>query len=124
MLTTGVAHSRAITRFLSFAACLMSALMLLSFPVQIRPHDFNSHFRAADARRSIVGHTSVERVEVRGVDRVVKIGAWPLPFLVVEPEFKIRPLPSAQLVSLIPRTRLFLRLKLGPSPSNSQDPLI
>jgi hypothetical protein len=121
MLKSVVRYPRTIAHSSSFAASLLSIVMFLLFPAQIRPHDYNDHFRTPRVRASIVGHTSVERAEVRTADQAVKTHAWPPLSLVVEPDLKRRTRPEA--VCPMPRTRLFLRLKLGPSSSSSQDPL-
>jgi hypothetical protein len=116
-------RARVIPCFLRFASCLVGALMLLSFPLQIRVHDFNEHFRNPRICQSIVRHTSVERGESSGVDCLIEVDALRMHVLLGEAQFKARP-PRPQLVSFIPLTRLFLRFKLGPSPSSSPDPLI
>jgi hypothetical protein len=121
LIETG-GHTRVIAGRLRFAAWFLAALMLLSFPLQIGVHDFNDHFRNPRVCQSIVRHTSVERGESSGVDRIAVVDAVRMQALVGEAEFKAGP-PRPQLVPSIPLPRLFLRLKLGSS-SSSPDPLI
>jgi hypothetical protein len=122
-VTTAGGHSLLITGFLRFTAWPICVLMLLSFPLQIGTHDFNEHLRNPRICPSIVHHTSLERSEASGVDRLSAEEAVRMHVLLGEAERKA-PSLRPQIASFIPLTRLFLRLKLGPSPSSSPDPLI
>jgi hypothetical protein len=124
MLTTLSTSGRTIARYSGFALCLVSALILLLFPAKIKLHDLNDHFRAPNACNEILRYTFVETVEAVGVAQVVKINMWPRHLFVVDMELKTLPRPYAEPVHPVPYTRLLLRLKLGPSPSSGQDPLI
>jgi hypothetical protein len=106
-------------------AVWVSALMLLSFPTLGRAHDFADHFRAPVLPRSIIRHTSIDRVEAAANERIVKTQARPQWFLLTEPALDA---PSKSTAELTPppieRKRLLLRLRLRRSSSNSPDPLV
>jgi hypothetical protein len=104
-----------------------SVLVFLSFPTLGRTHDFTNHLRAPLVRRSIIRHTSADRVEAKANEQIVKNQAWPQWFLLAEPASNTLPKSTATIELTPPaigRKRLLLRLKLRQSPSNSQDPLI
>ena len=88
MLTTHSTSGRTIVRYSGFAPCLVSALILLLFPAQIKLHDLNDHFRAPNVCNEILRYTFVETVEAVGVAQVVKINMWPRHLFVVDMELK------------------------------------
>jgi hypothetical protein len=102
-----------------------SILIFLSFPTLGGTHNFTNHLRSPLVRRSIIRHSSVDQVEATGNEHIGTNQAWPQLLLLAEPALNALPKSSAELTTpQIGRRRLLLRLKLGRSSSNSQDPLI
>jgi len=108
---------------LNFAACLVSVLMLLAFPMQ-SAFRLADHFRAPEVRRSIVRHTFIAQHQSGPVDRIARqavLPAFPAP---IDTENVTEPISNIEISSQVPLSRLLLRVKLGPSRSGGRDPLL
>jgi hypothetical protein len=103
------------------ALSLVGLLMLLVFPFQ-RVHSSLSHFRAHEARRTIVRHTLLARTpEGATADESYK---YPIEFA-GQLEDTDQSEPATENCTLLTNPVKFYltRLKLGPSQAGSQDPL-
>jgi hypothetical protein len=98
--------------------------MLLTFPAN-KPHNFHSHFRTPEVRRSIVRHTQLAQAEDSAAESVrhtaLQPGIVPLLHIV---ETAVATTSNVELVPQALPTRLFLRLKLGFSLAGGEDPLL
>lgn len=113
---------RVITASLRAAACMVSVAMLLSFP-SARTHLYGQHFGTTEIRQNIVRHTFVAGPEAAGVEKVARIDTKPsIPVtVIVENVAKNFAMP---MVSAVPTFRILQHLRLGPSRSDSPDPLL
>jgi hypothetical protein len=110
-------------RLFNLAACIVSVLTLLTFPMQ-SAHQFTNHFRTPEVRRSIERHTPVTQSESQ-VTECIPYQAL-LPNLIIpvdEGKVPIR-VTNFEFASQVPLSRLLSRLKLGPSRSDGPDPLL
>jgi hypothetical protein len=112
-----------LTGMLNLAACIVTVLMLLAFPIR-SAHRFENHFRAPEVRRSIERHTVVAHSESAPVERIADQAVVPALWVPVDLREAIQPASEVELSASIPISRLLLRLKLGSARSGSQDPLL
>ena len=108
---------------LSLAACIVSVLMLLAFPVQ-SGHQYGSHLRTPEVRASIERHTFVAYPEAENADRIANQAVMLAVVTPIETSDAITLVASPDLFPQVPIARLLARLKLGPSRSGGQDPLL
>ena len=104
--------------------CLVGMLTLVTF-VTLQGHQFTDHFRAPEVRRSTERHTVLIESRNDASDKITvaqRLSRVP----VVDAKSVTRPLGQfdSSFVPTLPITRLLVRLKLGPSRSGGQDPLI
>jgi hypothetical protein len=114
---------RRIAGLLNVAACVVSVLMLLAFPMQ-RGHQFAAHFRSPEVRRSIERHTPIAHPEAGTAERIAHQAVLPALLVYVDTGDVVEPAANIEFASQVPLARLLLRLKLGPSRSGGQDPLL
>lgn len=112
-----------LTAILNVAACIVSVVMLLSFPA-VRVHSFGTHFRSPTVRRSIERHTAVAQTDDQGGDRVAPAVALPSFFTSIEPASRVVTRGDSPPFSHPPIVRLLSRRKFCPSASSGQDPLL
>lgn len=111
-----------LTAFLHAAACIVSIAMLLSFPA-VTVHNFATHFRAPEVRRTAERHTSVVNSDEDNTrERVAQRDLLPTFFVPTEP--KTVPGDNLKLPSQVPLSRLLNRLKLSCRASRGQDPFL
>ena len=110
-------------RLLNWGACMVSVLMLLAFPMQ-RVHQYTSHLRSPEVRRSIERHTPVAHSEAGTAERIAHQAVLPALLVHIDTGDVVEPAASTEFASQVPFSRLFLRLKLGSSRSGGQDPLL
>jgi len=101
---------------------LIGALALLAFPIR-GAHQFTAHFRTGEICRSIESHTLAALAEVDPAKLVADCAAFPALPMLAQIRSDAKPLFCLESASRVPLTRLFLRLKLGPSRAGGQDPL-
>jgi len=102
---------------------LLSVAVLLVSPSQ-KSHAFAEHFRNPEVRRTIARHSYFTQAEETSSDELAQVSREPTPFLpVIDCQKALRPIVTADVILHEAFPRQFLRLKLGSSPSNSQDPL-
>jgi hypothetical protein len=107
---------------LSLAACVVSILMLLAFPIR-SAHQFSDHFRTPEVRRSIERHTPIAHPDSRSAERTPHQALLPALLIPTDDLDALKPAAHFDFAE-IPISRLLLRLKLGSSRSGSQDPLL
>jgi hypothetical protein len=107
---------------LNAVACLVSVLMLLSFPIQ-SPHHFKDHFRLPEVRRSIELHTSIAQPEANSAESVAYQTMVPALLVPVDTGDANNPVVNFE-INRVPLSHMLLRLKLGYSRSDGQDPLL
>lgn len=115
--------ARKVARLLNLAACVVSILMLLAFPIR-SAHQFSDHFRTPEVRRSIERHTPIAHPDSGASERIPHQTVLPALMVPLDYGEAIKPALTWELASQIPSSRLLLRLKLGSSRSGSQDPLL
>jgi hypothetical protein len=103
-------------------ACLLSILMLTTFPA-IRIHQSTVHLRMPGVRRSITQHTSLDRTTADSSERI-SVDHRYLDSVFVKNEEPQKAFGNIDPPPSVPIIRLLLRLKLGPSPSDISDPLL
>jgi len=105
--------------------CLLSLLMLVTLPIQ-RSHEFRIHFRSERVRRTLEHHSELAQSAPGVVDRVVQEAWRPAGSWWVEPEPAVVAFITNEFTDRVPVpiSRLLSRLKLGPSSSGGQDPLV
>jgi hypothetical protein len=108
---------------LNLAACIVSVLMLLAFPVQ-RVHQYTNHFRAPQIRRSIVRHTPIAHPEAGTAERIANQAVLPALPVYIDTGDEVAPAANIEFVPQVPISHLLSRLKLGSSRSGGQDPLL
>ena len=118
--------TRALTPLLIFlrsVVFLLTVVMFLSSPSE-NAHAFTAHFRNPEVRRVIARHLFLTQTEDINSDDLIQVEreAIPLPAL-IDPPGDGRPAVNPNLVPCVSLARLYSRLKLGQSRSNSQDPL-
>jgi len=109
--------------FLRISACVVSVVMLRLFPAA-KPHSFGPHFRMPEVRRAMERHTSIATTDNNAQERVAQSSRLPSCFGPAEPKLKVIPRDHLDSAFEIPLTRLLNRLKLNPSGSSGQDPLL
>jgi hypothetical protein len=110
-------------KLLNLAACIVSMLMLLAFPMQ-RVHQYTIHLRAPEIRRSIERHTFVAHPEAGIAERIAYQAVMPAVLEPVAAGDAPKPVVHSDLLPQIPIPHLLARLKLGSSRSGGQDPLL
>jgi hypothetical protein len=105
------------------AACVVSVLMLLAFPMQ-RGHQYTSHLRTPEVRRSIERHTPIAHPEAGTAERIAYQAVMPAVLEPVQTRDALKPVANFDLFPQIPISHLLARLKLGSSRSGGQDPLL
>ncbi len=108
---------------LQAVACVVSMVMLLSFPAA-KAHAFGTHFRNPEVRRTIERHTSIAHPDQNLQKGVAPTDTLPRFFIPIETVNKIVPLGDFESIPEVPLPRLLNRLKLNPSGSSGQDPLL
>jgi hypothetical protein len=108
-------------RLFNLAACIVSVLTLLTFPMQAA-HQFTDHFRTPEVRRSIERHTPLAQPESQATDRIPHQALLPHILIPVEDGKAIVPVTNLEFSSQVPLSRLFSHLKLGRSRSGGPDP--
>ncbi|HUA33011.1 MAG TPA: hypothetical protein VMA09_05360 [Candidatus Binataceae bacterium] len=106
------------------ALCALALVMLLSFPVRAG-HQFANHFRPTRVEQQIKRNTSVAQPEAKCVQRIVLPAINPIE-PIDDPALKAaRPAPESDVPeNFRPVTRILMRIKLGPSQSESSPPLL
>jgi hypothetical protein len=112
-----------LTAFLYFAACALSTVMLLSLPAA-RAHNFGAHFRTPEVRRAVERHTSIAHSDCDAPARVAKSHPLARFFAPTETAGNIVLADNFESASDVLLPRLLNRLKLNPSGSNGEDPLL
>lgn len=107
----------------NLAVCIVSVLMLLTFPMQ-RVHQYTNHFRTPQVRRLIERHTSVAQPEAGTTERIAYQAVLPTLAETIETGDVVAPVVDIECSPQVPLSRLLLRLKQGFSRSSSQDPLL
>jgi hypothetical protein len=97
--------------------------MLLLFPAAA-PHRFGAHFRTPEVQRSAERHTSIATGDTEALDYGAPSGILPKSFAPPQRETKAIIGNRSESVAQVPLSRLLNRLKLNPSGSNGQDPLL
>ena len=109
--------------FLKVATCLFFIAKLLFFP-SLSVHDFTGHLGAPNALRIAVGHNPVVRSDVDGRESVTRSLRLPTFSSSIETAGKIVPSRNFDSIPKVPLIRRLSRLKLNPSGSGGQDPLL
>lgn len=101
--------------------------MLVTLPMQ-RAHQFQVHYRTTQIRRNFERHSELAQSAKGAMDRVAEAASQPLELSWIEPEPEITATPinepEARTTRPISISRMLARLKLGPSSSGGQDPLV
>jgi hypothetical protein len=111
------------TAFVHAAACIVSLVMLLSFPAS-SVHSFGTHFRTPEVRRALERHTSVAHSDGNTPELIAHNDLLPTFFTPAETGSKIFPTDNSEPSSDVPLSSLLNRRKLSPSGSGGPDPLI
>jgi hypothetical protein len=111
------------TTLLKLAACVVSVLMLLVFPIR-KAHQFTIHFRSPEVRRSIERHTPIAQPESEPAERIAHHAVLPTLLVPIDTGDAVKPVADFERSPQVSLSRLLLRLKLGSSRSGSQDPLL
>ncbi len=115
--------TRRAAKLLNLAACVVSMLMLLAFPLE-RVHQYTNHLRAPEIRRTIERHTFVAHSEARTAERIANQAVMPAILESVETPDAVKPVVDFKLSPQVPISHLLARLKLGSVHSGGQDPLL
>jgi hypothetical protein len=112
-------------RLIQLAIGLFSLLMLTTLPVQ-RAHQFQAHYRTPQIRRTFERHAEVAHSDASVADKAAHDSPLPLFLASVAPDSATRPIVRVDRSDQFPNPQRapHLRLKLGPSASDGQDPLI
>ena len=97
--------------------------MLLLFPAA-KAHDFGTHFRQPEVRRTAERHTSIARSDNNSQDRIAQSALLKQSFAPAKPDVKIVPRDNVDSTPEVFLARLLKRLKLNPSGLGGQDPLL
>ncbi len=108
---------------ISAVACVVSLLMLLVFPMGPE-HQFTGHFRSPEVCQSIERHTPIAQPEARTTECIAHQAALPALLMLINNGDVVEPVANIEFSPQVPLSRLLLRLKLGPSRSGGQDPLL
>jgi hypothetical protein len=109
--------------FLNVAACIISIVMLLSFPAS-KVHCFGAHFRSPEVRRAVERQTSVAHGESNLHESIARSGLLPTFFTPRETNSKIIPVDNFESAAEVTLLSLLNRRKLNPCGSGAQDPLL
>ena len=104
------------------SSCVISVVMLLLFP-SITPHSFPTHFRPPEFRRSVERQTPIAHSDENPQSRIAvqSLPAFPVSIAIASKRPTIDNFESPANVSI---PRLLNRLKLNPSGSGGQVPLL
>jgi hypothetical protein len=105
------------------AICVLSVLSLLAFSMP-PAHQCTVHLRTPEVRSSIERHTSVAEPEAGPAGRIADGAVVSALFTPVDTANTVKSRENVEPSSEVPLTRLLLRLKLGPSRADGQDPLL
>src|SRR5579863_7367114 len=86
---------------LHLAACVVSMLMLLAFPMQ-RGHRYTSHFRTPEVRRSIERHTPIAHSEAGTAERIAYQAVMPVVLEPLQTGDALKPVVNFALFPQIP----------------------
>ena len=111
------------TSLMRLAAGLVVVVMLLLFPVT-RAHDFGTHFRNPEVRRSIARHTFVAQSHDNIPERIAHTNLRPVVFTPIVTDRQIAPLENFDAIPHVTLARILKRLKLNPAGSGGTDPLL
>ncbi len=114
---------RSLAAFLHFTAGVIVIAMLFAFPAT-RNHDFATHFRTPEARRSMQRHIVTAHTRDGASERVAQSKIQPAIFVAIDAETTIAPIEDIDSFSRAPLSWLLHRLKLSPAGSGGQDPLL
>jgi hypothetical protein len=109
-----------LTAALHLAACVVGIAMLLSFPAT-RAHNFATHFRTPEVRRSVERNTFIAHGESSSPERIACSELLPTFFTPTETDRRITSPDNFALPSQVPLSRLLHRRKLNPARSNGPD---
>jgi hypothetical protein len=115
--------TKALASFLHLAVCIVSLAMLLLVPAT-RVHNFGTHFRSPEVRRTVQRHISIAHGDSNAPERIGAGAPLPAFFTPTETFSKTVALDRFELHDEVPLVRLLNRLKLNPSGSSGQDPLL
>ena len=108
---------------LRVSACVVSVVMLLLFP-SAKPHSFATHFRAPEFRRAVERETPIAHSDENPQPRIALNESLPaFPFL-IETASKLVAVEHFESPAKVSVPRLLNRLKLNPSGSSGQVPLL
>jgi len=123
----GFSHHRATpARALTLLICLLSLLTLITSPVQ-RAHQLGTHYRSSEIRREFGRHAYVDHAGPGQSSNVIRDVAqpafpvWLRPITIADQTIAIKSTGQSDLAD--PIACFLIRLKLGSSSSESQDPL-
>jgi hypothetical protein len=103
--------------------CIVSVAMLLLFPA-FQGRGFGPHFRNPEVRRATRRHTFVAHGDNNAEDSIAQTCRLTNPVAPVKSESKIVPRDDFELPPQVSIARLLNRMKLNPSGSGGQDPLL
>ncbi len=115
--------TKALASFLHLVVCIVSLAMLLLVPAT-RVHNFGTHFRSPEVRRAAQRHTSIAHSDSNPNERIAESTPLPAFFTPTETFSNTIALDSFVSYAEVPVVRLLNRLKLNPSGSSGQDPLL
>jgi hypothetical protein len=112
-------------RLVRLAIGLFSLLMLATLPVQ-RAHQFETHYRTTQIRRTFERHAEVAHSDASVADKAAQEAPVPSFLALVAPDVATGPIILVDRSDQFPHPQRapHLRRKLGPSASDGQDPLI
>lgn len=114
---------RLLTALTQTAARLVVGVMLILFPAT-KAHDFGTHFRNPEVRRSVERHTFVAHSHDNTRERMAQNNLRTASFAPIETDRQIALLENFDAVPRVPISYLLNRLKLHPARSDRQDPLL
>ena len=112
-----------VTAFLHAVACVVSVAMLISFPAG-NGHSFGTHFRTPQVRRAIERQVSIAHSDSNIRDQVAHSDPLATFFAPADPHPGMMARGHRESFPEVPLPRLLSRLKLNPSGSGNQDPLL
>lgn len=112
-----------LAHLVNLAACVVSLLMLLGFPLG-SAHQYNNHFREPEIRRTIERNTPIAHPEAGSCANIAPQVVLPSLLMPIDFRNVIEPGVTTEFTSPVPLSRLLLRLKLGRSRSGGQDPYL
>lgn len=115
---------RVIATILESAVCALALAMLLTFPVRAG-HQFANHFRPTRVEQQIKRRTSIAQPETKCVQRIALPAINPIEPIDDPAHETAHPAPEYEVLKISqPVTRTLMRIKLGPSQSDSSPPLL